>query len=171
MLIFHELQFVLCNIHRAVFLLPICGNVEMNSKCQRFYQISILWTPSSYEINKILHQKIRTGNKKHFLKIPSEETSSGEINVIHTKTQALITHMLNADNVNLAQTVTDTIEHTSTRDRLYGDMPRTRLSTMYNCAICLLSCLFKSSGNACNNSNKMNGQLNPTPFGTDSAVC
>jgi hypothetical protein len=50
-------------------------------------------------------------------------------------------------------------------------MPRARLSTMYNCATCLLSCLFKASGNACNNSNKLNGQLNPTPFGSGFAVC
>ena len=115
-----------------------------------------------YKREKILHQKIWTGNKKHFLKIPSERAIIWTDKCNTYKDSSFITHMLNADMAILSQTVTDTIQHTSTRERLCGDMPRARLSTMYNCATCLLPCLFKTSGNACNNTNKMKGQLKPS---------
>lgn len=112
-----------------------------------------------YKMDKILHQIMWTGNKKHFFL-----NSQWRAIIWTDRDSSFITYMLNADMAILSQTVKDTIKHTSTRERLYGDMPTARLSTMYNCATCLLPCLFKSSGYACNNTNKMNGRLKPFPL-------
>jgi hypothetical protein len=111
---------------------------------------------------KYCTKKSELATKNISFKFPVKEPLYGQINVIHTKDSSFITHMLNADMAILSQTVTDTIKHTSTRERLYGDMPKPRLSTMYNRATCLLPCLFKTSGNARKNTNKMKGQQKPS---------
>lgn len=98
-----------------------------------------------YKKYKILHQKIWTGNKKHFFFLNSQWRAIIWTDKCNTyKDSSFITHMLNADMAIVSQTVTDTIKHTSTRERLYGDMSRPRLSTMYNCVTCLLPCSFMS---------------------------
>jgi len=89
--IFHELErlYYVTSIEQCFS----CQNVEMWrwTASTKYFTRPASCGPQvgCYKRDKILHQKILTGKKNIFLKLPSEEPLCGQINVIHTKTQAL----------------------------------------------------------------------------------